>query len=62
MSKKHKKVCKTLSCIEHFLVLASITTECVSISAFSSLFDVPVEAGGTAIGLKFSNNYRNWNL
>ena len=52
MSKKHKKVCKTLSCIEHFLILASITTGCVSISAFSSLFDVPVEAGGTALGLK----------
>ena len=34
MSKKHKKVCTTLNYIEHFLILASTTTGCVSISAF----------------------------
>ena len=34
MSKKHKKVCTTLNYIEIFLILASINTGCVSISAF----------------------------
>ena len=29
MSKKHKKVCKTLNYIEHFLILASTITECI---------------------------------
>ena len=39
MSKKHKKVCTTLTCIEHFLILTSTNTGCISISAFvSSLF------------------------
>ena len=30
-SKKHKKVCTTLNCIEHLLILASAITGCVSI-------------------------------
>ena len=34
MSKKHKKVCTTLNYIEHFLILASAITVCISISAF----------------------------
>ena len=29
MSKKHKKVCKTLYYIEHFLILASTITGCI---------------------------------
>ena len=37
MSKKHKKVYTTLNYIEHFLILASTITGCVSISAFASL-------------------------
>ena len=37
MSKQHKKVCTILNYIEHFLVLASTITGCVSFSAFSSL-------------------------
>ena len=36
MSKKHKKVCATLNYIEHFLILASLVTGCVSVSAFTS--------------------------
>ena len=36
MSKNNKKVCKTLNYIEHFLILASTVTGCVSISAFDS--------------------------
>ena len=42
MSGKHKKVCADLNYIEHFLVLASTTTGCISISALASLFGVPI--------------------
>ena len=35
MSKKYKKVCTTLNYIEHFLILASEITGCVSISIFA---------------------------
>ena len=37
MKKKHEKVCTTLNCIEHFLILASLVSGCLSISAFASL-------------------------
>ena len=37
MSKKHSKVCTTLNYIEHFLILASTVTGCISIFAFASL-------------------------
>ena len=37
MSKKHKKVFTTLNYIEHFLILASTSIVCISISAFTSL-------------------------
>ena len=36
MSKKHKKVCRALHYLEHFLILASTVTGCISISAFAS--------------------------
>ena len=36
MSKKHKKVCTTLYYTKHLLILASIITGCISISAFAS--------------------------
>ena len=52
MSKQHKKVCTTLSYIEHFLVLASTITACISISAFASLLGIPIGITGSAIGLK----------
>ena len=42
MSKKHKKVCKTLNYIEHFLILGPTITGCVCISAFSSLVGIPI--------------------
>ena len=35
MNKKHKKVFTILNYIEHFLILASTVTECISISAFA---------------------------
>ena len=52
MSKKHKKVCTTLTYIEHFLILGSIITGCVAISAFASLVATPIGITSSAIGLK----------
>ena len=52
MSKKHKKVCRTLNYIENFLVLASAITGCISISAFSSLIGIPIGITISAIGLQ----------
>ena len=52
MSKKHKRVCTNLNYIEHFLILASTITGCISISVFASLLDVPIEITSSAIGLK----------
>ena len=52
MSKKHKKVCTTLNSIEHFLILRSTIAECVSISYFASLVDIPIRITSSAIGLK----------
>ena len=52
MSKKHKKVCTTLNYIEHFLILGSTITGCVSISAFASLVGIPVGITSSAIGLE----------
>ena len=55
MSKKYKKVCVTLNYIEHFLILASVVTGCVSISAFASLFGIPVRITlGIPIGIRSS--------
>ena len=42
MSRKHKKVCTTLSYTEHFFILASTITGCISISAFASLLCIPI--------------------
>ena len=42
ISKKHKKVCKAFHYVEHSLILASMVTGCVSISALASLFGVPL--------------------
>ena len=52
MSEKHQKTCKYLNYVEHLLVLASAVTGCVSISAFASLFCVPVGITSSAVGLK----------
>ena len=42
MSEKHKKVCATVNYIEHFLILGSTITGCVSSSAFASLLCIPI--------------------
>ena len=52
-SKKQKKVCTTLNYIEHFLNLTSTITDNISISAFASLFDIPIGITSSAIGLKY---------
>lgn len=50
MSKKCKKVCTSLSYVE--LVLASVITGCVSISAFASLIGIPIDIESFAVRLK----------
>ena len=50
MSRKYKKVCATLNYTEHFLILASTITGCISIFAFASLIAVPI--GITSFAIK----------
>ena len=52
VSREHKKVCTTLNYIEHFFILASAVTGCISMSAFVSLLGIPVGSKSFAIGLK----------
>ena len=52
ISKKHKKVCIYLNYIEHFLILTSTITGCVSCSAFLSSAGIPIRITIFAIGLK----------
>ena len=46
MGKKHKKVCTTLNYIEHFLILASAITVCISISSSAIRLKVCAIAAG----------------
>ena len=50
MSKKRKKVSTSLSYVE--LVLASVITGCVSISAFASLIGIPIDIESFAVRLE----------
>ena len=43
MNKKNKKVCTTLNCIEHLIILAIAVFRCVSISASASFVGIPIE-------------------
>ena len=52
MSKKHKKICTTLSYIEPFLILASTITGCVFSSYFASLIGISIGIMSSAVGLK----------
>ena len=52
MRKKHKKVCRVFSNIYHLLIVISTITGCVSISAFASLFGIPIGVLSSVIGLK----------
>ena len=51
MSKKHKKICTTRYYIEHFLILASTVTGCIS-SAYTFLICIPVGITSSVVGLK----------
>ena len=52
MSKKHKKACTALNYVEHYLILASAITGCISISSLASLLGVPIGIKSSTIGLK----------
>ena len=50
--KKRKNVCTTLNYIEHFLILGSTITGCVSIFAFASLSAIQIRITSSTIRLK----------
>ena len=52
MSKKHENVSRVLNYIDQPLIVISTNTGCVSISAFASLVDIPIEITSSTIGLK----------
>ena len=52
MSGKYKKSCKYLKYAEHLLILASVVTGCISISAFASLDAILVGITSSAVGIK----------
>ena len=52
MSKEGKRVSTTLNYIEHFFILASTVTGCISISAFASLIGIPLGIASSVTGLK----------
>ena len=52
ISEKQKKICKYLNDVEHFLILASTVTGCVSIATFTSLVAVPVCITNSPVKLK----------
>ena len=49
MSKKYKTFCTTLNYIEHFLILASAVSSCISNSAFAPLHGISIEITRSAI-------------
>ena len=52
MSRKHKKVCTTLTYIEYFLLLASAVTRCMPVFAFAFLLGIAIGITSSAIRLK----------
>ena len=52
ISKKHRKMYRTLNYFEHSLLFMSAVTRCVLISAFVSLVGAPIEITSSAIELK----------
>ena len=52
MRRKYKKVCTALNYIEHFLILASTATGCISVSAFASSICIPIGTTSSTIRLK----------
>ena len=56
MSEKYSKISKYLNYVEHFPILVSTVTGCVSISAFVSLVCVPFGIMSSAVGIKINKN------
>ena len=52
MSRKEKKVFTNLNYTQHFLILASTITGCISIYTFTSLLGIPIECTSSAVELK----------
>ena len=52
MSRKYKKVCTTLSYLEHFVILASTITGCISISASAFLLRLSIGITSNRINTK----------
>ena len=52
ITKKYKKACRVLNYIEHFLILISTVTGCVSVSPFLSLVGITIGITISAVGLK----------
>ena len=52
MSRKGKKAFTTLNYTQHFLILASTITRCISIYTFTSLLGIPIECTSSAVELK----------
>ena len=52
ISRKHNKFCITLKHIEHFLILASAITGCISISAFHPFLVISIAFTGYPTALK----------
>ena len=51
-SEKQKNVCATLNYTEHFIILTSVVTGCISIPAFTSSPGIPIGITSSVIGLK----------
>ena len=52
MSQKHKKVFTVLNYIEQLVILISTVTDCLLVSAFLSLIDIPIGIATFALELK----------
>ena len=52
MSGEYKKTYRYLNYIKHLFILASAVTGCVSVSAFTSLFPLPIGITSSAVGIK----------
>ena len=52
MSRKHKKFCKTVNYIKHFLILASTITGLFPFLLFASLVAIPIGITSSAIRLE----------
>ena len=49
---RSKKISTIVNYTQHFLLLASTITVCISIATFASLGDIPIVVTSSAVGLK----------